>query len=169
MSIETATDQFRYVGATDPLAEPLLEDLEREYDARYGSFFGEPASVELRRYPPEHFEAPAGAFLLLLRDGESVAGGAFKRYDERTAELKRIWTHPLHRGKGLARRIVAELEAEALRRGYSRVYLTTGPRQPEARSLYLATGYTPLYDTELSAEEVGIHPFEKVLVPVVKR
>jgi hypothetical protein len=26
------------------------------------------------------------------------------------------------------------------------VYLTTGPRQPEARDLYLATGWTPLFD-----------------------
>jgi hypothetical protein len=26
------------------------------------------------------------------------------------------------------------------------MYLTTGPRQPEARDLYLAAGWTPLFD-----------------------
>ncbi|MBV6539828.1 GNAT family N-acetyltransferase, partial [Ursidibacter maritimus] len=63
--------------------------------------------------------------------------------------------------QGLARRVVEELEAEAVRQGYTRVYLTTGPRQPEAKALYLATGYSPLFDTSLPAEEVGIHPLRK--------
>ncbi|WP_431218991.1 GNAT family N-acetyltransferase [Leifsonia xyli] len=157
-------DEFRYVQATDELARPLLAELEYEYDTRYGDFFGERASTELNRYPAEAF-APAGggAFVLLLRQGEPIAGGAFKRYDETTAELKRIWTSSAHRRQGLARRIVAELESEALRQGYSRVYLTTGPRQPEAKALYLAAGYRPLYDTALEPEEVGIHAFEKTV------
>ncbi|MFP3467542.1 GNAT family N-acetyltransferase [Leifsonia sp. SIMBA_070] len=157
-------DEFRYVEATNELARPLLVELEYEYDTRYGDFFGERASTELSRYPAELFSpAQGGAFVLLLRDGEAIAGGAFKRYDEHTAELKRIWTSSAHRRQGLSRRVVAELESEAVRQGYTRVYLTTGPRQPEAKALYLATGYRPLYDTGLPAEEVGIHPFEKTL------
>ena len=157
-------DEFRYVEATDVLARPLLDELEYEYDTRYGDFFGERASTELSRYPAELF-APShgGAFVLLLRAGTPIAGGAFKRYDERTAELKRIWTSSAHRRQGLARRVVDELEAEAARQGYGRIYLTTGPRQPEAKALYLAAGYRPLYDTALTPEEVGIHPFEKAL------
>ena len=157
-------DEFRYVEATDPLARPLLDELEYEYDTRYGDFFGERASTELNRYPAELF-APSqgGAFVLLLRAGEPIAGGAFKRLDEHTAELKRIWTSSRHRRQGLARRIVNELESEAIRQGYTKVYLTTGPRQPEAKALYLAAGYRPLYDTALEPEQVGIHPFEKTL------
>ncbi|UAJ81081.1 GNAT family N-acetyltransferase [Leifsonia sp. ZF2019] len=156
-------DEFRYVDATDALARPLLAELELEYDSRYGDFFGERASAELSRYPAEEFAAPHGAFVLLLRGGEPIAGGAFKRYDVRTAELKRIWTSAAHRREGLGRRVVAELESEAVRRGYTRIYLTTGPRQPEAKALYLAAGYAPLYDPTLPAEEIGIHPFEKTL------
>ena len=154
----------RFVGADDALAKPLLADLEREYDARYGEFFGERASTELSRYPAADFAAPGGAFLVILLDGEPVAGGAFKRYDDTTAELKRVWTHPDHRGERLGRRVVAELEAEALRRGYSDVYLTTGPRQPEAVRLYLRSGYEPLFDPSRPAEEIGIHAFRKALV-----
>ena len=157
-------DEFRYVEATDELARPLLDELEYEYDTRYGDFFGERASTELSRYPAEMFSpVRGGAFVLLLRRGEPIAGGAFKRLDESTAELKRIWTSSAHRRQGLARRIVRELESEALRQGYTKVFLTTGPRQPEAKALYLATGYRPLYDTALDAEQVGIHPFEKTL------
>ncbi|GLX10971.1 GNAT family N-acetyltransferase [Microbispora sp. NBRC 16548] len=80
--------------------------------------------------------------------GETVAGGAFRRYDAVTAELKRIWAHPSHRRRGLGRAVVRVLEREAAARGYRRVYLTTGPRQPEAAALYLASGYTPLFDVD---------------------
>jgi GNAT superfamily N-acetyltransferase len=157
------TDTFVYVTADDPLAEPLLTELAREYDDRYGTFFGESASVEIHRYPVAAFAEPHGAFVLLLRDGVPIAGGAFKRFDEHTSELKRIWTATTHRRQGLARLVVAELEHESRRRGYDRVFLTTGPRQPEAKELYLRTGYTPLFDPALPPEEIVIHAFAKSL------
>jgi len=158
------TDRFVYVSADDPAAEPLLRELEQEYDARYGEFFGEKASAEIRRYPASAFSPDeGGAFVLLLRAGVAIAGGAYKRFDERTAELKRIWTSSSHRRQGLARRVVKELEEEAVRRGYTRAYLTTGPRQPEAKHLYFQTGYTPLFDTTLDPEEVIVHGFAKSL------
>lgn len=148
------------VALSDPLVEPLLRELGDEYSARYGA----DAHAELVRYPDEEFTAPyGGVLLLLLEQGEPVAGGAFRRYDATTAELKRIWTHSAHRRRGLARRVVAELEREAGDRGYRRLYLTTGPRQPEARGLYLATGYLPLFDTEADPETIGPLPFEKYL------
>jgi polar amino acid transport system permease protein len=162
------TLEFRTTTPDHPDAAPMLADLEREYDARYGDHFGEPASAELARYPVADFVAPRGAFVLLFEDGRLVAGGAFKPCDDDTVELKRIWTAPEARGRGLAARVVAELERQARARGASRVYLTTGPRQPEAVRLYLRAGYTPLYDTSLPAENVGIHPFEKTL-PAVAR
>ncbi|GLF93278.1 GNAT family N-acetyltransferase [Streptomyces yaizuensis] len=148
------------VTVSDPRARPLLRELGDEYTARYGG----DAHAELARYPDEEFTAPhGGVLLLLLEAGEPVAGGAFRRYDATTAELKRIWTHSAHRRRGLARRVVAELEAEAGARGYRRIRLTTGPRQPEARGLYLSTGYTPLFDTGADPETVGLLPFEKHL------
>lgn len=55
------------------------------------------------------------------------------------------------------------LEREAATRGYSRIYLTTGPRQPEARGLYLASGYRPLFDVSADPESIGPLPFEKFL------
>ncbi len=155
---------FRYVRANDPLAKPLLDDLEREYDTRYGEeVFGEPASVEINRYPVEAFAEPTGAFLLLLEDGAPISGGAFFRVDEQTAEFKRVWTRADRRGRGLARLVLTELEHEARRLGYRRVTLTTGPRQPEAIALYLGHGYTPQFDQRLPAEEIGVHGFEKSL------
>jgi len=158
-----APHRTRHTHPLDPQARLVLADLEREYDARYGDLFGEPASVEINRYPVERFTAPDGTFLLLEVDGVAVSAGAFMRIDDSTVEVKRMWTHIDHRGRGLARLILAELEAEARRRGHTRVVLSTGPRQPEAVRLYLAAGYTPLFDPALPPEQIVIHHFEKEL------
>lgn len=163
---------FRYVRADDPLARPLLDDLEREYDTRYGQVPGhEPAAQELGRYPAERFAEPDGAFLLLLEDGEPVSGGAFFRVDAEHAEIKRVWTRGDRRGRGFARVVLTELEAEARRLGYAKVVLTTGHRQPEAVALYRGHGYTPLFDVTRPAAEIGVHAFEKRVDdrPVVPR
>jgi GNAT superfamily N-acetyltransferase len=85
--------------------------------------------------------------VLLTEGGAAVAGGGFMRHrDPGTAEVKRMWTAAAHRRRGLARRVLTELELRAAARGYRRLVLTTGPRQPEARDLYLAAGWTPLFD-----------------------
>ncbi len=71
---------------------------------------------------------PDGGLLLLLDGGEPVSGGAFRRYDDGTAELKRIWTAAAHRRRGHARRVLGALEDAVAAAGYRRIYLTTGPR-----------------------------------------
>ncbi|MEU2793002.1 GNAT family N-acetyltransferase [Streptomyces sp. NPDC007100] len=146
---------------TDPLARPLLEELTHEYSTRYHK----PVNLD-EEYPPEAFHPPGGAFLLLLERGAPVAGGAYRRYDAGTAELKRIWTHSAHRRRGLARHVLHTLERDAAGRGYRRIYLTTGPRQPEAKRLYLAAGYRPLFDLSADPETIGPLPFEKHLTAV---
>lgn len=148
----------------DSRVRPLLDELAVEYDTRYGDLFGRKAAAEeLSRYPAEEFEAPGGALLVIQENGESIAGGAFRRYDATTAELKRIWTHSGHRRRGLARRVVAELETLAATRGYRRVYLTTGPRQPEAKHLYLSTGYQPQFNLDADPETLKLLAFTKEL------
>lgn len=146
----------------DLLAAPMLDDLQREYGDRYGRLDGTEYQ-DLRAYPVEEFAPPDGVLIVATVDGEPVAGGAFRRYDETTAELKRIWTAAGHRRRGYGALVVAQLEHIAAQRGFRRVYLMTGPRQPEAVALYLAAGYTPLYDPSRSPEEIGVHPFEKAL------
>jgi GNAT superfamily N-acetyltransferase len=148
----------------DPRVRPLLDELAVEYDSRYGDRFGRGAAAEeLNRYPASEFEGPDGALLVVQENGESVAGGAFRRFDDGTAEFKRIWTHSAHRRRGLARLVLAELEALAGRRGYRRVYLTTGPRQPEAKHLYLSTGYEPQFDLDQDPEVIRSLAFTKNL------
>ena len=108
-----------------------------------------------------------------MENGRAVAGGAFMRSDDAHAaeggsvEIKRVWTDSAHRRRGLARQVMAELEAEAKRRGIRSIVLTTGPRQPEAVALYLALGYEPQFDPEGNWESIGYLEFRKRLDAVV--
>jgi GNAT superfamily N-acetyltransferase len=55
-----------------------------------------------------------------------------------------MYVSPSERGKGLGRRLVAELEAEARALGIRRLVLETGVRQLAALALYRATGFQPI-------------------------
>ncbi|ALE07859.1 acetyltransferase [Arthrobacter sp. ERGS1:01] len=148
----------------DPRVRPLLDQLAVEYESRYADLFGPGSAVkELNKYPAHEFAAPHGALIILEEHGQSVAGGAFRRHSPGTAEFKRIWTHTDHRRRGLARRVLVELEAAAAALGYTEVYLTTGPRQPEARALYLNTGYQPLFDVDADPATLPFLAFTKPL------
>ena len=145
-----------------PEAYPVIEGLIADYGARYNRS-AEDTRVELYRYPAEAFIPPLGAFLLLRREGQTIAGGAFMSHDDETAELKRIWCNTDFRRQGLARRIVAALEEKAVELGYTRLYLTTGFRQPEAVALYLSLGYRPLFDVNVDQRLYESLPFEKLV------
>jgi putative acetyltransferase len=67
--------------------------------------------------------------------GAIVLGAAY-------GEVKRMYVDPRCRGQGLARRLLALLEGEAVQAGCRQLMLETGPRQPEALALYDACGYT---------------------------
>ncbi|MGE2733560.1 GNAT family N-acetyltransferase [Mycolicibacterium vaccae] len=140
---EAADLTFVAVRQDDPRAAPLIDELAVEYADRYGGR-RERVAAWLRNYPAAEFEPPDGVLLIGLLDGQPVTGGAFRRFDDSTAELKRIWTDARYRRRGCARALVTRLEADIAQAGYRRVYLTTGDRQPEAVALYESLGYTRL-------------------------
>jgi GNAT superfamily N-acetyltransferase len=163
MSVPTV-DKLRFVavGQDDPLAEPLLAELTVEYARRYG-VAEKHVSKWLRGHPAAEFGPPDGGLLIGLLREEPVTGGAFCRFDDATAELKRIWTDSRYRRQGHAKALLVELEAEIAARGYRRVYLTTGDRQPEAEALYLSTGYARLAEPLPADGDVYPLAFAKAL------
>jgi len=127
----------------------------------------------LERYPlqfihglrPRDVRDPALIFIVAYQDGKPVGCGAVRPLDEECAEIKRMFVLPEHRGQGIARTILAELEKRASARGYRLLRLETGTRQPEAIALYTATGYReipPYGEYEGNAFSVC---FEKVAQP----
>ncbi|MDR3430940.1 MAG: GNAT family N-acetyltransferase [Rouxiella aceris] len=155
-------DTFIHTRADDPLIAAVIAGLFGEYRARYGDYFGEQEAESVDVYAP-----PDGVFIVLLREGRPIAMGAFKRYDEQTAELKRIWTDTSLRRQGLAQKVVRQLEQLALNLGYRRLFLTTGFRQPEAVRLYLSLHYQPQFDTQRDPESYSLPPYDGRL-PFIK-
>jgi len=78
----------------------------------------------------------------VARDGQGMARacGAIVVTPE-FGEIKRMYVHPDSRGLGLAKRLLALLEAQALARGCRLLTLETGIHQPEAIALYARHGY----------------------------
>ena len=70
-----------------------------------------------------------------------VACGAIKQFDPGTMEVKRMFTRPEFRSRGIGMKVLNELEAWAGEMGYNRCILETGARQPFAIALYQKAGY----------------------------
>ena len=145
------------VSLTDPAVLRLVQGLTEEYRRRYG------ANDEMTAYEPAMFEPPRGYFLVLQSEGVTVAGGGFRRLDANTAEIKRMWTDPKHRGRGYGRRVLDSLETEAARQGLARVRLETGTAQPEAIALYRSAGYIPIPGYGRYKHSPGNVSLEKIL------
>ncbi len=73
---------------------------------------------------------------------EPVGCGAFKEYDSKTVEIKRMFVKDDFRGKGIASQILLALELWAKESKYSECILETGIRQTSAIALYLRSNYT---------------------------
>lgn len=74
-------------------------------------------------------------------DDKPVGCGAIKEYEPGVMEVKRMFTFPSHRGKGIASRVLTELETWAAELNYLTCVLETGKKQPEAIALYKKNGY----------------------------
>lgn len=150
---------------TSPIADNariVFEGLSGEYSRRYAAYGrSSSAADEMLRYPPDAFAPPLGNFLILQREGRTIAAGAFMSHDAATVEIKRIWTDTTLRRQGLARTIMQALEHNAVQLGYTRAYLSTGHLQPEAVGLYRSLGYRALFDDRVDLERYRSLPFEK--------
>jgi putative acetyltransferase len=122
--------------AARALADALEAELLATYDGDPGSGGLPAASI---------FEPPNGGVFLIGRiDGEAVACGGVARYDETTAEIRRMYVVPGARGRGLSRQVLEALEEKAAALGYSFVRLETGNLQAAAVGLYVSAGFQPV-------------------------
>jgi putative acetyltransferase len=71
----------------------------------------------------------------------AVGCGAFKEYNSTTVEIKRMYTHHDYRGRGIASKIVSELESWARELKYQEAILETGTKQIPAIALYQRLDY----------------------------
>ena len=115
--------------AAQSLIAALDEDIKRRYP-------GEPTNG----IDTKAFEAAGGVFVVCYLNDMPAACGAFRAFED-SAEIKRMYVVPSLRGRGLARAVLDFLEAEAVRRGFSRAILETGRQMTEALGLYRSRGW----------------------------
>ncbi|KGD69082.1 N-acetyltransferase [Flavobacterium aquatile] len=91
---------------------------------------------------------------IIVYENETAVGiGAYKEYDSETVEMKRMYTLPQFRGKGIASKILSDLELWATEENYKIAVLETGFMQKDAISLYQKLGYVI---TENYGQYIGV-------------
>jgi putative acetyltransferase len=100
-----------------------------------------PYTAEQRHaLPVNRLFQPNIRFFIARLDGEAVACGGVGFYDG-FAELKRMYSKPSIRGRGIAKKLLARLEMEARNAGQASVCIETGIYQREAMRFYEGAGY----------------------------
>jgi ribosomal protein S18 acetylase RimI-like enzyme len=99
---------------------------------------------ELRDLPGFYSE-PQGCILLAFSDSE-LAGcvGLHPLSEEKVCEIKRMYVRPAFRGRGIGRKLAAQIIEEARKRKYEKMRLDTLPKLKEAQFLYHSLGFTEI-------------------------
>lgn len=100
--------------------------------------------------------------VVVAYDGDiPVSCGAMKQFSTDTMEIKRMFTLPEYRGKGIAGMVLAELERWAGEINYKRCILETGRKFTSAVSLYTGKGYRSIVNYGQYAGVINSVCFEK--------
>lgn len=79
--------------------------------------------------------------VVAFENDEAVGCGAFKEYEPNVAEIKRMYVREANRSRGIAAKILTEIETWAKELNFAQCVLETGKKQPEAIRLYQKSGY----------------------------
>lgn len=101
--------------------------------------------------------------VVAYENNRPIGCGAIKEYSPNTVEIKRMYTSPESRGKGIATKVLTELERWATELSYEKCILETGLKQPEAIGLYEKSGYKLIPNYGQYAEIENSLCFEKVV------
>ena len=131
---------IRRVTSENPDFIKLVQSLDGDLNSRYNK-----GQAEYDQYNKiEFIETVVTAYM----NTDAVGCGCFKKYDNETVEIKRMFVKQEMRGKGIAKKILSELELWGIQLGFKFAILETGIGQPEAIGLYEKVGYKriPNYD-----------------------
>ena len=143
VSVAAVTDAvFEPSPPNDPAVLALYDAFIREADGPLGIDL----EAEIAVGPPAELVPPGGVLLLVRVDGAPAGLGGVRHLDTDVAEVKSMYIAPAFRGRGLARALLAELEAIAARHGCAAVRLDTSDYLTDAVGLYRAAGYREVPD-----------------------
>ena len=101
--------------------------------------------------------------VIAYKDKQAIGCGAFKKFDNETAEIKRMYVKINHRGYGIAQAILNSLELWALEKDFKKCILETGDRQIEAIKFDFKSGYIRIANYGQYAQMDNSNCFEKLV------
>jgi putative acetyltransferase len=134
-------ERLRILEAATSGDQAVARDLIREYaesleiDLKFQDFEGELASF------PGEYAPPSGAVLLAIVGGVPAGVVALRAQPDGSCEMKRLYVRPRFRGRGVGRRLAAEIVARAAGRGYTTMRLDTLATMEAALDLYRKLGF----------------------------
>ena len=154
--LTAALVEIRPVDPLHPDARRCVTSYFAELNLRSDSGFDPAAGISAE---PHELRPPAGLMLVAYLRAEAVGCGAVKHHPAAPSEIKRMWVADHARGLGIGRRMLAELEAQAIASGARAARLETNRALTEAIALYRSAGYVevPAFNDEPFAH----HWFEK--------
>ncbi len=102
-------------------AVDLIQQVHRDLGRRY-------PGARIHGLRPDDIADPRLLFLIAYANGLAIACGALREFEPRVGQMKRMFVRPEWRGRGVARRLLAELERRAVDRGF----LSYAPRDGAA-------------------------------------
>ena len=152
-----------------PSDQSPITDLQEEFMTE---FFPEFAN-DKRRYEwnadvysiQEHYIEKGGKVWVAEVEGDIVGFGCLRLVDSNTAEIKRVRINHQHRGKGLGKSIIKQLENHCSVSNILKVLVDTDDRFEAAKTMYSGMGYI-IYRTETDVKDGKAYTdnyYEKIL------
>ena len=126
--------ELKRTDSSDPEFVSLVRFLDAELAERDGSehaYYAQFNKIDTIKY-----------VVVAYAKGQAVSCGAIKEFASDAMEVKRMYTLPEYRGRGIAAAVLSELEKWAAELGLKKCVLETGQKQPEAIRLYEKNGYS---------------------------
>ena len=79
--------------------------------------------------------------IVVYEGNKAIGGGAIRRYNDETVELKRVFIHTEYQGQGIGSKLVSLLIEWSIELGYKRMILETGELLAESCAVYRKLGF----------------------------
>jgi RimJ/RimL family protein N-acetyltransferase len=124
---------------SEQILRRYLEDVVSRYHGR--PLTASQLAAAIAESPSDDLASPHGVLLLALVADVVVGCIGLRFVEHRTGEITRLFVNSAYRRRGIARRLLAELERVARNRGLARLRLDTRHNLVEARELYARSGF----------------------------
>ena len=121
-----------------------------EYAASLGIDLGYQNFAEELSHLPGKYAKPDGSLYIAIADGAIAGCAAMRRFDQRRAEMKRLYVRTAYRGLRLGRLLAERIIKDAQSIGYESILLDTLSSMERAQNLYRSLGFVeimPYYDS----------------------